>query len=89
MRVVEEPLQVDASDGKPLSFEWRGTRFRVSHVLDTWTTQERRGWVAKKLEKRRHFRVHADHQYRCRVTAELYAAERGEKIDWVLSAVYD
>lgn len=84
-----EPLEeVIEQEGRPLSFHWRGQRFRVSELLDSWTVEVDSWWNLRKREKRRYFRVHAE-QYRTRITAELYAAEKQDKISWLLSNFFE
>lgn len=84
MSVNETLDEVIEQEGKPLSFRWRGERFRVSEVLDSWTEDAQRWWRLSEPEKRRYFRVHAE-QYRTRITAELYQAEQQDNASWVLS----
>lgn len=43
MRGYEEPIEVGVREGRgPVSFQWRGRRYRVVQVLDTW--RERVPW---------------------------------------------
>ena len=86
---VAEPLEnVIEQEGRPLSFQWRGQRFRVSEFLDSWTEDVDSSWKLRKREKRRYFRVHAE-QYRTRITAELYAAEKQNEVSWLLSNFFE
>lgn len=88
MPSVEKLEEVVEQEGKPLSFRWRGNRFRVSEVLDSWTEDVGSWWPIQNREKRRYFRVHAE-QYRTRVTVELYAAEKQDQVSWLLANYFD
>lgn len=39
-RLIDQPIQVTVAGGKPVSFVWRGARFRVTAIMDTWAE----GW---------------------------------------------
>lgn len=88
MKRIEEPIDVGVTDERPAAFRWREANYRVSEVLDTWNTEEGAWWKFSRRESRRYYRVHAA-QDRRRLTAEIYAAIRGDKVKWILSAVYD
>jgi hypothetical protein len=78
------PIQVQASLGRPLRFTWRGTRYQVHIVLDTWHLQDR-WWVGDEWgsSDRTYYRLDCSSDLQCEV---YFDAVTGI---WILDRVYD
>lgn len=87
MKNVEEPIEVEIVDERPVAFKWRDRTYRVSDILGTWDADSTSWWKKSTTERRAFFRVQAGWD-RHRITAELYAAPAKDGVRWVLDAIY-
>jgi len=78
------PIQVQAYLGHPLSFTWRGRRYQINTILDTWHLQDR-WWAGEECgsSDRAYYRLDCSSGLQCEV---YFDAVTGI---WVLDRIYD
>lgn len=81
MRILLEPITVEAAEGEPVRLTWQRRTWPVQAILDRWVWRGR-WWRDSSLEgeTRTYFRVVSRGS-----TLELYRSGDG----WVLSRVWD
>jgi hypothetical protein len=79
------PIQVQADNGHPLSFIWRGTRYQVYAILDTWHLQDRwwAGDGASGSSDRTYYRLDCSRDVQCEIYFDAVTSI------WILDRVYD
>jgi Family of unknown function (DUF6504) len=80
------PIQVQTYLGHPLSFVWRGTRYQISTILDTWHLQDR--WWAREgsgggSSDRAYYRLDCSGDLQCEIYFDAVISI------WILDRVYD
>lgn len=85
---IDEPIDVDVVDGRPVAFEWENQVYQIFDVLHTWKSERSAWWKLSKHGQRHHFRVHAGWE-RHRITAEIVRSTTAKGERWILSDLYD